>query len=48
MSLDSQLKLRLDMSTHGYLPNENQPVHPVNTPNYEKQVSNENNVILLQ
>jgi len=49
MSLDSQLKFRLDMSTHGYTPNEHQPLNSINTPNYEKQASsNESNVILLQ
>ena len=53
MSLDNQLKTRLESSTHGYIPNENQIVHPgssstMNTPTYEQQSSVENNVILLQ
>ena len=52
MSLDNQLKVRLEMSTHGYIPNENQNINLIssamNTPTYEQQSSVENSVILLQ
>lgn len=50
ISLDKQLKHRLEMSTHGYLPNDNlnTQASTINNPIFEQQTSTDNNVILLQ
>ena len=50
ISLDNQLKHRLEMSTHGYMPieNLNTQASTINNPGFEQQTSVDNNVILLQ
>ena len=51
-SLDNQLKVRLESSTHGYIPNENINTHPgpsiLNTPSFDSETSADINVIVLK